>query len=293
MVGLSVMKDCLGFSTFFTIFQIGRDWGRRLASTVDRSMHIVSSQGPEQDGDVVGDRGWTGRILQSCVIVLSGATAGWAYGIVAEPFETLRRSLWLARLHWAATHHPYNSRPSKLANKPSSHTLQARQHSSLMSHFKGHHLRSYFFGRSKKSKLVPPPSVPKNRGPSVVQKMMKEGSDEAPTILRVLKHKVEKHRRGRGTGLMEAMKWVAMGGKSRPTDSSATQGMKMQAVGGTGSSSSSSGGRFSTPRAPLNGPPRPSPPPAIRVARFRSFILSPYSLGFFVWAVCSGDLSLS
>ncbi|KNZ45832.1 hypothetical protein VP01_776g4 [Puccinia sorghi] len=294
MVGLSVVKDCLGFATFFTIFQIGRDWGRRLGSTVDRSMHIVSSQCPEEDGEVVGDRGWTGRILQSCVIVLSGATAGWAYGIVAEPFETLRRSLWLARLQWAAIHHPYNSYPSKLANKPSSHPLQSRHHSSLMSYFKEKHPRSYFFWRSKKSKLVPLSSIPKNRNSSMVQKMTK-GIDQAPTILTILKQKIDKNR-GRGWGLMEAMISVVTSGKSRPTDSSATQGMKMQDVGGTGSSSSSSGGRLYPPRAPRfihrKGPAHGSPPPAARVTRFRSFILSPYSLGFFVWAVCSGDLSL-
>ncbi|KAI9606962.1 hypothetical protein KEM48_001733 [Puccinia striiformis f. sp. tritici PST-130] len=32
--------------------------------------------------------------------------------------------------------------------------------------------------------------------------------------------------------------------------------------------------------------------PLSRVTRFRSFILSPYSIGFFVWAICSGDLSV-
>ncbi|WAQ87309.1 hypothetical protein PtA15_8A213 [Puccinia triticina] len=287
MLGLSVIKDSLGFATFFSIFQIGRDLGKRLANSVDRSIHIVWT-GSEDHDEFVGARGWTGRILQSCVIVLSGATAGWAYGIVAEPFEALRRALWQARLDWASIH--LNDTPAnktKVADKSSSyasrhpphHPHPRHQHSSFTNF---NRVRSSHCWRSKKSKLGHQFALPSflskaQRTPDTRKPMI--GSQKPPSIFKILKHNLQNRRKGLDIfgELISSIKRP----KIRVTDSNSTNAMKLDA----------SGNLFHFFRARAHKKPL-SIKTATRVTGFRSFILSPYSIGFFVWAVCSGDLTV-
>lgn len=282
MVGLSVVKDSIGFATFFMIFQIGRDWGRRLATTVDRSMHIVWTD-PEGEQGFVGERGWTGRILQSCVIVLSGATAGWAYGIVAEPFEALRRVLWQARLDWASIHlNAYqNNHTSKAANKSFSktghhlHTHPHRHHPRFVVNFKG--TRLGHFWKAKKPKPALPGGSPPEPHTQKIQKAMME-SDKPPSISSILKYKVRNRRQQ--VGLLRELVSDMTRPKIRLTDSSTTNAMKSDAPQTLFHASRT---RARSKIGSLKA--------ASRVTRFRSFVFSPYAVGFFVWAVCSGDLT--
>ncbi|PLW07339.1 hypothetical protein PCANC_25609 [Puccinia coronata f. sp. avenae] len=281
MVGLSVVKDSIGFATFFMIFQIGRDWGRRLATTVDRSMHIFWTDSQGEQG-FVGERGWTGRILQSCVIVLSGATAGWAYGIVAEPFEALRRVLWQARLDWASIHlNTYqNNHERKPTNKSSLKTSQHlhphphRHHPSSVN-FKG--TRLGHFWKTKRAKPASPGGSPQEPHTQKIQKAMIE-SDKPPSISSILKYKVQNRRQQ--VGLLRELVSGMTRPKIRLTDSSATNAMKSDAPQTLFHASRSHA------RSKLGSLKAPS-----RVTRFRSFVFSPYAVGFFVWAVCSGDLT--
>ncbi|KNE99812.1 hypothetical protein PSTG_06901 [Puccinia striiformis f. sp. tritici PST-78] len=271
MIGLSVFKDSLGFATFFTIFQIGRDLGKRLANSVDRSLHIVGT-GSENDAEgFVGERGWTGRILQSCVIVLSGATAGWAYGIVAEPFEALRRALWKARLDWASIHLK-NVQTDKinLGRKSSSHSNQHPLHHrySSFTNFKGIRLSHYL--RSK-GKTTPPSSNSKD------QPKLKTQKEQPPSISKILKNNFTKKRQQGFKSFNDLyISMINNRAKIKVPDSISTNAMRFDPTVHPCSHS-----KPSSPRNPLS-----------RVTRFRSFILSPYSIGFFVWAICSGDLSV-
>ncbi|KAA1112369.1 hypothetical protein PGTUg99_012523 [Puccinia graminis f. sp. tritici] len=286
MLGLSVVKDSLGFASFFTIFQIGRDLGKRLANSVDRSIHIVWT-GSQDDQEFVGARGWTGRILQSCVIVLSGATAGWAYGIIAEPFETLRRALWQARLDWASVHlNNIRSNKTKLTSKSSPHPTQ---HAHPPSHTHSHHSNSIGFKgirlghylRSKKAKVnhhtALPSSISQVQPHKVCAPLMQ--SNKPPSIMKILNHNFQK--RPQGFRIFSELISIIKRPKIRLTDSNSTNGMKLDA-----SEHLFHSFHTRSKKKPL------SLKAATRVTRFRSFIFSPYSIGFFVWAVYSGDLTV-
>lgn len=301
MLGLSILKDSIGFATFFSLFQIGRDLGKRSAGSVDQSIYIMWTRSDAQGFDE-SQRGWTGRILQSFVIVLSGATAGWAYGIVAEPFERIRRVLWQARFDWASMN-LYDQ--SDRHQTQSSHRPSSKSSPSCHAHQDRHRLYDFTPKArsidSKTSKTKAPASNkvdltgPPNLSSNLEQERhrLKEIKTKHSTIFRSERppsvfQALEIIRLAR-SGEDRSNRFVSIlrrGFKNKLIDSTSTTGMKLdelvkpvRLIHHTHSKGS------------LSLRPKIVPNHTSRVTGFKSFILSPYSVGFFVWAVCSGDLS--
>lgn len=237
MGGLSVLKDSMGFAAFFTIFQLGRDMGRWVADRVDRSIHTLEET----------RRSWTGRVFQSGVIVLSGATAGWAYGVVGEPVEVLRRTIWRCRVEWGKLQ---EARPCQTAGSSVPFIMTDKSSAQASCH-----------QNSVTPKPSPAPHIQlRNRlgleRSRLEAKLMKFHathnplhSPSLPSAFSILRWNIREH------GIIKLMRSSASKPRPPPT---------------------------ATPPGTLFGPKR--------VTAFRSFVLSPYAVGFFVWAVCSGDL---
>ncbi|CAH7670623.1 hypothetical protein BY996DRAFT_4597756 [Phakopsora pachyrhizi] len=248
MFGLSVIKDSVGFASFFAIFQVGREIGRQLARLIDRSIfHTMSStyassnenSAPEEVNFLKGYRTWTGRVFQSIVVVLSGATAGWTFGLVTEPFEKIRKRVWQDRLNWIvqkSLSHPTNHQSTK-----KSHNLNTRLARRMHDHEKLQSKQSIKLFR-KTSKAF------KNIRPT---KIFNSSNDY------------------RFKRLIRSIKYESLKTRIKTDISLNLTGMKSQ----------------SSTAFPGGGRPMP------KISSFKSFVFSPYSIGFFVWAVCSGDFS--
>ncbi|GAA6022559.1 hypothetical protein JCM8202_000517 [Rhodotorula sphaerocarpa] len=106
-LGLSVAKDSLAFGTFFVIFEVGREGARRVGlvwDNIDLSLDSDGASDRERQR-----RSASGLILQSLLILVSGGIAGWVFSLVARPFERVRAAVYEGRARWA---HGQSSRTS-------------------------------------------------------------------------------------------------------------------------------------------------------------------------------------
>ncbi|GAA6036520.1 hypothetical protein JCM8097_003545 [Rhodosporidiobolus ruineniae] len=92
---LSVVKDSIGFGSFFLIFELGREASRVAGLKYDG----IDPDRPEEEGKQ--RRSASGLVLQSLGILISGGLAGFVFGLVARPFERMRGAIWEGRAKWA------------------------------------------------------------------------------------------------------------------------------------------------------------------------------------------------
>lgn len=104
----TLMRDALGFATFFSVFELSRTLAKRAGKAIDRFQAQVSSTtrriGLDLDAMLENDvlpRGWPGRFVQGIVIVSFGVFAGIGYGIVGRPFDKARSTIWNGLDRWA------------------------------------------------------------------------------------------------------------------------------------------------------------------------------------------------
>ncbi|GAA6007236.1 hypothetical protein JCM10207_001555 [Rhodosporidiobolus poonsookiae] len=95
LFNLSLVKDSLGFGTFFLIFEVGREASRIGGLKYDG----IDPDRPEDEGKQ--RRSAFGLVLQSLGILISGGIAGWVFQLVARPFERMRGAIWEGRARWA------------------------------------------------------------------------------------------------------------------------------------------------------------------------------------------------
>lgn len=279
---LSILKDSVGFAAFFALFEVGRTVGRQIGSIVDDAFRRFFPTWKEDDeAGRAKARSWTGRIVQGVVIVLSGATAGWAYGVVAEPFEVMRQTIWETRMDWAERTRtaPHSSSTSSVRNAPKPpRPIKDPSHAKV--HINDSTLRSRRYPRS-----LHPPHAPlrsdsgfsafraritrhRKRLKASQDPLLAKGLPSAWSIIRW---------RARQDGLL---RWLFSGIIPLPVDEAEQRGRKSkrpvpQSFGGL-----TDGVGRQVKRLPT-------------MAKFKSFVLTPYALGFFVYAVASGDLTES
>ncbi|BGP26794.1 mitochondrial carrier protein [Rhodotorula toruloides] len=96
LFGLSLVKDSVGFGIFFVIFEVGREASRIAGLNWD-------GIDPHKAEDIEEKqrRTPTGLVLQSLGILISGGIAGWIFSIIARPFERMRGAIWEGRSKWA------------------------------------------------------------------------------------------------------------------------------------------------------------------------------------------------
>lgn len=104
------MRDSLGFAVFFSIFELSRTLAKRAGKAVDRFQANLKKRtqaiGFSIDLDAMLEndlvpRGWTGRVVQAVVIVMTGIFAGVGYGIVGRPFDRARTVVWNGLEEWS------------------------------------------------------------------------------------------------------------------------------------------------------------------------------------------------
>ena len=102
--GLSVGKDAVAFGLFFTVFELGRDIARNVGLAWDgRSAREEEERAEDGREDVERRRSKGSLVLQSSLILLAGGMAGWTFGLVSRPFERTRGAIWEGRARWAVT----------------------------------------------------------------------------------------------------------------------------------------------------------------------------------------------
>ncbi|BGP13384.1 hypothetical protein JCM10213v2_001303 [Rhodosporidiobolus nylandii] len=95
LFNLSLVKDSIGFGTFFLIFEVGREASRVAGLKYDG----IDPDKPEDEGKQ--RRSASGLVLQALGILVSGGLAGWVFSLVARPFERMRGAIWEGRARWA------------------------------------------------------------------------------------------------------------------------------------------------------------------------------------------------
>lgn len=106
----TLLRDSLGFAVFFSIFELSRSLAKRAGRAVDRFQANLKKRsqalGINLDLDAMLEndmipRGWTGRVVQAFVIVMTGIFAGIGYGIVSRPFDHARTVVWNGLEEWS------------------------------------------------------------------------------------------------------------------------------------------------------------------------------------------------
>lgn len=106
----TLLRDSLGFAVFFSIFELSRSLAKRAGKAVDRFQAKLKKRTQDFgfsidiDGMLENDlvpRGWTGRVVQAFVIVMTGIFAGVGYGIVGRPFDKARTVVWNGLEEWS------------------------------------------------------------------------------------------------------------------------------------------------------------------------------------------------
>lgn len=106
----TLLRDSLGFAVFFSIFELSRSLAKRAGKAVDRFQANLRKRtqaiGFDFDLDAMlendlAPRGWTGRVVQAFVIVMTGIFAGIGYGIVGRPFDRARTIVWIGLEEWS------------------------------------------------------------------------------------------------------------------------------------------------------------------------------------------------
>ena len=104
----TLLRDSIGFSAFFAIYDLSRTLGKRAGKAVDRYQTLIEQRSRDMgislqdllDNDMLG-RGWPGRVVQALVIVFCGVLAGVSYGLVGRPFDKARTVIWKGFEEWA------------------------------------------------------------------------------------------------------------------------------------------------------------------------------------------------
>ncbi|WFD29136.1 hypothetical protein MSPP1_000141 [Malassezia sp. CBS 17886] len=102
---LSLMRDSLGFSCFFTTFELARRTAFSLSQCVDRAVHSVrhyiptrerADREPHSALDFSFDASRTvfARVAAALVLVFGGAAGSVLYDLVSRPIEFVRMVLW-------------------------------------------------------------------------------------------------------------------------------------------------------------------------------------------------------
>lgn len=98
-------KDAVAFGLFFTVFELGRDFARDAGLAWD-GRSAREERDRATDGREDGERRKRSRgslVVQSFLILLAGGMAGWTFGLVSRPFERARGAIWEGRARWAAS----------------------------------------------------------------------------------------------------------------------------------------------------------------------------------------------
>ncbi|BGP42476.1 hypothetical protein JCM10449v2_006481 [Rhodotorula kratochvilovae] len=101
LFGLSLVKDSVGFGVFFVIFEVGREISRIGGLAWDGIDPDRAGIGDYEGETLKQRRTPTGLVLQSLGILISGGIAGWVFSLVARPFERMRGAIWEGRARWA------------------------------------------------------------------------------------------------------------------------------------------------------------------------------------------------
>ncbi|KAK4705619.1 hypothetical protein P7C70_g588, partial [Phenoliferia sp. Uapishka_3] len=110
--GLSLTKDAIAFGAFFTIFESGRRVARMAGLSYDgiSEADYYDSSTEEGEDDFAWDdesistrpkRSKASLGIQSALILVSGAMAGWIFSVAARPFERVRGAIYEGRATWA------------------------------------------------------------------------------------------------------------------------------------------------------------------------------------------------
>ncbi|KAI5477165.1 mitochondrial carrier protein [Pseudohyphozyma bogoriensis] len=94
LMGLSLMKDGVGFGCFFMLFECGRETAKSAGLWWD-------GVGEADEDTSRKRRSPTGLVIQSFLILVAGGVAGWSFSVVARPFERVRGAIWEGRSRWA------------------------------------------------------------------------------------------------------------------------------------------------------------------------------------------------
>ncbi|KAM0786765.1 hypothetical protein ACM66B_002200 [Microbotryomycetes sp. NB124-2] len=112
---LSLTKDALSFGAFFAVFELGREGARRVGLAMD-GLPVTTHHSPSADtsaedddeysvefdgGTRVSRRSTLSLVVQSFLILVTGGIAGVAFALVARPFERCRGAIWEGRARWA------------------------------------------------------------------------------------------------------------------------------------------------------------------------------------------------
>ncbi|GAA6058334.1 hypothetical protein JCM3770_001974 [Rhodotorula araucariae] len=101
LFGLSLVKDSVGFGIFFVIFEVGREASRIGGLAWDGIDPDRAGIGDYEGETLKQRRTPSGLVLQSLGILISGGVAGWIFSLVARPFERMRGAIWEGRARWA------------------------------------------------------------------------------------------------------------------------------------------------------------------------------------------------
>ncbi|MBW0531415.1 hypothetical protein O181_071130 [Austropuccinia psidii MF-1] len=252
LLSLTIIKDSIGFASFFTIFQIGRD-----LENINQFLQPT----------------WTAKILQASVIVLSGATAGWLYGIISKPFDLFRQIVWQVRLEWTKINQNSNCKFKNTTQKKSfnqsDHEIISLNQNRLRNRLDHQNIS---FNQARLENRIKQKHHQLTKHLINYRKSLKDPiqSTQFPSIYKILKWYLIHQ-----TQFKKTFKTIQI---------------QNGIINSTNTDTSSS--PFETNQIKFkNHPSKTFYLMAAKPTRFRNFLFSPYSIGFFVWAVCSGDLS--
>ncbi|GAA95399.1 uncharacterized protein L969DRAFT_85077 [Mixia osmundae IAM 14324] len=89
LLGLTVLRDAIGFAFFFGLFDYARRGGRYMGTMIDR---FLSSA---QDA-----RTTASRVVQATVIIVGGGAAAFVYNLLGKPIDQARSVVFAGRTQW-------------------------------------------------------------------------------------------------------------------------------------------------------------------------------------------------
>lgn len=103
-------KDAMAFGIFFTVFEVGREASRKVGLAWDGidDGELIEENDWDEDGYKEVEvptkkrrRSGASLVLQSIGILVSGGVAGLCFALVARPFERARAAIYEGRARWA------------------------------------------------------------------------------------------------------------------------------------------------------------------------------------------------
>lgn len=109
-LALSLIRDSVGFGSFFCLFEVSRRCAFYASTTVDkisvyfngRGLGVALPSRADGDADVSYNQSRTvqGRIVAVVILLVGGAVGALSYELVGRPFELMRVVIWEGRKQW-------------------------------------------------------------------------------------------------------------------------------------------------------------------------------------------------